>query len=367
MIQEIKVTQTGIVDLDSRSPVNGVMPSSALPVFNFELMTMSGILEQGRAEEKRLNEVLNRFLERIAKDENPQLFKLVAKLGDVVVAQNLPAVADNILNATPTLLERVIGFVNKKSLVAAQQKAFSAASKFAAGKTKTLLSEIDSIERLLAGEQARLAEEIVVFEKLKQEYSVAEREYESLVKNLQGFLAEVKKLPVPIADSTPGSLALRNNHADKVQGLESRVLALESTYTRLPADQETIRQLQQAGLMTLQETRTDARFASIKMTLLVLHGALVTQSVQRLADQGAALDANLMSVRHTISKRVVDSSANAPGNNRVAQAEQIKTIMNNTAELVSIVEQARLTNVAKFEVARKSLSESRQILLAAAK
>ena len=33
-------------------------------------------------------------------------------------------------------------------------------------------------------------------------------------------------------------------------------------------------------------TTASSRFASIKMTLLTLHGALVTQSVQQLADVG---------------------------------------------------------------------------------
>ena len=56
--------------------------------------------------------------------------------------------------------------------------------------------------------------------------------------------------------------------------------------------------LENAGLSTLQETMTTAagRFASIKMTLLTIHGALVTQGVQRLAEQGAALDANLLAI-----------------------------------------------------------------------
>ncbi|MDN5750920.1 MAG: HAD family hydrolase, partial [Pseudonocardia sp.] len=43
---------------------------------------------------------------------------------------------------------------------------------------------------------------------------------------------------------------------DKLRLLESRALALEGTYTRLPADQMVIQQIEQAGVATLQETAT---------------------------------------------------------------------------------------------------------------
>ncbi|MGT2467579.1 hypothetical protein ACVOMV_25975 (plasmid) [Mesorhizobium atlanticum] len=66
---------------------------------------------------------------------------------------------------------------------------------------------------------------------------------------------------------------------DKLRLLESRALALEGTYTRLPADQMVIQQIEQAGITTLQETATTvaARFASIKMTLLSIHGAFAVK------------------------------------------------------------------------------------------
>ena len=353
------VGEVSVLDKETSVGALTVQPNS------FGQLTMEGISEQGREEEKALNEVLNRFLERIGRNEDPQLFKLIAKLKEEIDKENLPDVADRILNAKPGFLDKLLGMLNKKSLSRAQERAFDAARMLASGKTKSLRTVVEQLEQELTAEQSRLGVELQVFEQLKREYTSAECAYESLVKNLQGYLGEVKKLPVPVSDGTPGSLAAHNDHLDKLQALESRVLALEGTYTRLPADQETIRQLQQAGFMTLQETSTTAaaRFASIKMTLLTLHGALVTQGVHRLSEQGAALDANLMAVRSKLAEKVVSTAANAPGNNRIAQAEQIKEILANTNTLIAIADDARKQNLVKFDQARKSLAESRLALL----
>ena len=100
------------------------------------------------------------------------------------------------------------------------------------------------------------------------------------------------------------------------------------------------------------------------MTLLTLHGALVTQSVQQLADQGAALDQNLAGVRSALMKDVVTKAANAPGDNRLAQAQQLQAIVADTAQLVGVVEQARADNQQKFAQAREMFAQARQDMLA---
>lgn len=152
----------------------------------------------------------------------------------------------------------------------------------------------------------------------------------------------------------------------KLQALQSRALALEGTLSRLPSDQLVIRQLQNAGLATWQETTTTAaaRFASIKMTLLTLHGALMTQGVQRLASQGKALDDNLSAVRSQLMRDVVSSSANLPGDNRLAQAQQLQAIVAESHALQNIVLQARQANTLKFEQARQLMAQAQQDMLA---
>ena len=152
---------------------------------------------------------------------------------------------------------------------------------------------------------------------------------------------------------------------DKLQSLESRALAVEATLTKLPADQLVIRQLQNAGVATLQELATTmaSRFASIKMTLLTIHGARMVQDLQRLGQQGADLDRNLNHVRSQLMKDVVETAATAPGNNRLAQAQQLQSVVADTQNLVALVDASRDTNQRKFDEARALMAQARQDML----
>ena len=106
------------------------------------------------------------------------------------------------------------------------------------------------------------------------------------------------------------------------------------------------------------------KLSNLPGTRSTLHGALVTQSVQQLADQGAALDQNLAGVRSALMKDVVTKAANAPGDNRLAQAQQLQAIVADTAQLVGVVEQARADNQQKFAQAREMFAKARQDMLA---
>ena len=112
---------------------------------------------------------------------------------------------------------------------------------------------------------------------------------------------------------------------DKLRLLESRALALEGTYTRLPADQMVIQQIEQAGIATLQETATTvaSRFASIKMTLLSIQGAFAVRSVQQLAGRQAKLDQQLTDANAALDEAQAafdDTTAGTPERRR-AQAD----------------------------------------------
>jgi cell division septum initiation protein DivIVA len=125
-----------------------------------------------------------------------------------------------------------------------------------------------------------------------------------------------------------------------------------------------IQQIEQAGVATLQETATTvaSRFASIKMTLLSIHGAFAVKSVQQIAGRQAQLDRQLTELRGRALKDVAVSAALAPGDNRVAQAEQIERIIATTKEVHGLVEAARKTTDEKFEVARAKFAAARQEL-----
>lgn len=321
------------------------------------------IAKLGSEAEAQLHRTLGSFLDKIEKSEQPKIFSLVSRLSEAVDEQRLPALADEILNAKPTMMEKIGGLFNKKSMSRAMQRVFEEIRLRAAGKTKTLNDLIKVMEKELEQEQRRLEAELRSQEQLKDSYREHFSNFGVVVAFMNSWLAQSRQELQQATDSGADPTTLRLM-TEKLQALESRNLALESTLTRLPSDQLTIRMLENAGISTLQETTTTAsgRFASIKMTLLTIHGALITQGVQRLAEQGAALDANLLAVRSALMKDVVGKAANAPGDNRLVEATALKKIVADTRELVTLVDRAAQANQQKFEAARTLTREARQEL-----
>lgn len=336
---------------------------------NFLAITPREIATLGSDVEISLHHTLDGFLSKIDQFESPRVFKLFVELSEGIDNQKLPELADRILNGKPSKWESFKGMFNKKALAKAMEKTWEETRRLASGKTKTLVDLVGNMERELKTEQQRLDAEIRNMEQLKNAYRERFGDFAVAVAFTQAFLeqarTQVAKAEQTTDQNDPIQKVALDELRDKLQNLESRALALEGTLTRLPADQLVIRQLQNAGITTLQETTTtaSARFASIKMTLLTLHGAMVTKGVQQLTDQGAALDANLALVRGTLMRDVVTNASNAPGDNRLAQAEQIREIVAESKALVDIVEQARASNTQKFAQAKQTFEQARAEML----
>lgn len=337
---------------------------------SIEVIALRDIALLGSPAEQSLHRTLDGFLGRIDQFSNPELFKLFEGLNQKVEAENLPALAEKILNQEPSLWVRFISLFNPKRLAKAKQFLFEEARRLASGKTKTLSDVVATMERQLAEEQTKLVGEIQAMEQLKEAYRNNYLEFCIAVAVAEAFLARSKEDVVTVKaglDLTKvEDKILSDELDDKLQALESRSLALQGTLARLPADHEVIRQIQVAGVGTLQEVSTTAssRFASIKMTLLSLHGALSVRGLQKLAQQGADLDANLQGVREMMVKDVVTTAANAPGDNRLAQAEQLKAVVASARELATIVQASRENNQKKFATARTMFAEAQKEMLA---
>jgi hypothetical protein len=346
---------------------------------DFLTVSTRDIVTLGSDTEVALHRTLDGFLSKIDQGSDPKIFKLIASLKKAVAKEDLPALAQRIINPQPTLLNKLAGLFNKNALAKALADAWQETRRLAMGKTKTLVDVVQKMDGELRVEQQKLDAEIQSLEQLKDAYRERYSDFVITVAFLSCFLAQSKDLvarqeqhalaPSNLQNNTqndPQNAARITELKDKLQALESRTLALEGTLTRLPGDQLVIRQLQNAAISALQETTTTAasRFASIKMTLLTIHGALVTQSVQQLAAQGAALDANLVGVRSVLMKEVVGKAANDPGDNRLAQAQQLQGIVADTAQLVQLVENARADNQRKFDEARELFAKARQDMLA---
>lgn len=238
------------------------------------------------------------------------------------------------------------------------------------GRTKTLADQMTKLEGELSTEMQKLFGELQALDGLKNSYRVHFDEFTIAAGLARALLDKARKKveeeEAALNPSDPVAQSRMLELKNKLGLLESRALALEGTYTRLPADQMVIQQIEQAGIATLQETATTvaSRFASIKMTLLSIHGAFAVKSVQQMAGRQAKLDRQLTELRGRALKDVAVTAALAPGENRVAQAQQIERIIASTKEIHELVAAAKRTTSENFELARQKFLTARQDLVA---
>ena len=339
----------------------------SLSIRTMPLLQIAGL---GADTEVALHKSLGAFLDRIDKGDSPQIFRLVSELSAAVKAEDLGGLADKILTGKPDFFEGLLAKLSPKRLAASRDAMFENLRMMVSGKTRKLGSVLDKMEKEIEVEKGKAIDEARTLERLKENYQDRFRDFalasvflSTLVAKARGEFAAIQAAEA--AGRNDSNLSVQEAQ-DKLQAIESRALAIEGVFTKLPAEQLVIRQVQTATIQTVQEvtTTTAARFASIKMTLLTLHGAMSVQNLQRVAQQGADLDQNLAAVRNRLVTSVVTSAANAPGDNRLAQAEQLREVVKNTEQLQIVVEKARVDNAAKFEQARAMLLQARQDLTA---
>ncbi len=333
-------------------------------------LTMLQIATLASESEAALNKSLGAFLDRIDKGNNPQIFRLVQELNKEVKEQDLGGLADKIINGKPGWWQSMMSKLSAKKRAEAMAALHEELRALVSAKTKKLEGTLVKMEREVEDLKTVALDEAKNFEKLKDNYRARFMEFAAATVFLNTFLAKAKdELAVLKAQEAAGQMpaGLTVNEAlDKVQAIESRALAVEGTFTKLPAEQLVVTQIQTATIQSVQEvtTTTGGRFASIRMALVSIHGAMQVQNLQRIAQQGKDLDTNLNNVRNRLATQVVTVAANAPGDNRVAQAEQLKAVVANTQALQAVVEQARIDNEAKFQSAREMLGQARTDLTA---
>jgi hypothetical protein len=329
----------------------------------FSDITSGDILMIGHGAEIALTETLDGFLSGIERARNPKLFALFDRLQSGVEDAKLPDLLKQIQSGKLGFKARVLGFMSKRAVADAAHTAHEAVCELVSGRTQDLMGVMKNLEKELAQALDELLRELQRFNQLKGTYRQHINDFAVVAvvahKFLESARAEVGRARLD-ANSVLAQSDLQEAE-NKLQLLESRALALEGVFSRLPADQLVIQQVEAAGVQTLQETATTAttRFSSIKTTLIALHGAMQVKGVQQLAAKQADLDRQLGQIRGTLMREVVTTAANAPGDNRLQQANQLQELIALTGEVQALVDTARTENLKKFDTARGMFAEAR--------
>ncbi|MES2283856.1 hypothetical protein [Polaromonas sp.] len=343
----------------------------ALAALDFAAVPSGEIIKIGLGAEQALQKTLDGFLARLDKKTASKVFALFGRLEKGVDDAKLPEILEKIQTGEdPGFFARLFAKLTGRKPEEAFREFMQEVGDLIASRTQTLADEMGRLEGELSKEMTTLFGELQVLETLKLSYGTHFANFTVDAAVARAFLGKARHYvaqQTAAADPADVSAQARLRELqDKLRLLESRALALEGTYTRLPADQMVIQQIEAAGIATLQETATtvSSRFASIKMTLLSIHGAFAVKSVQQIAERQARLDQQLTQLRGQATRDVAVAAAKAPGDNRVAQAQQIAAIITQTREIHELVEAAKQETEAKFETARQMFEKSRAELAA---
>lgn len=343
----------------------------ALAALDFAMIPSGDIIKIGLGAEQALQKTLDGFLTRLDKKTASKLFALFGRLEQGVDDAKLPEILEKIQQGEePGFFAGLFAKVTGRKPEEAFREFMQEVGELISSRTRTLADEMGRLEGELSKEMKTLFGELQALEVLKQAYGTHFAGFTVDAAVARAFLEKARQyIAQQTTAAVPGDVSAQarlRELQDKFRLLESRALALEGTYTRLPADQMVIQQIEAAGIATLQETATtvSSRFASIKMTLLAIHGAFAIKSVQQIAHRQARLDQQLTQLRGQAVKDVAVAAAKAPGDNRIAQAEQIAAIITQTREIHELVEVAKQETEAKFDTARQMFEQSRAELAA---
>lgn len=359
---------TGAIVLSSAQVPKAEAMLSSL---DFAAVAPGDIIKLGLDAEQSLQKTLDGFLARLDKNNAAKLFDLFGQLEQGVEDAKLPEILERLHEGEkPGFFGSLVARFTGKTPDQLLREFMDDMSSLISSRTQTLAERMQQLETELAREMQKLFGELQTLDTLKRSYASHFDDFTVAAAAARAFLDKARGLVA--AEQAKSQLAdvvaqtrLRELE-DKLRLLESRALALEGTYTRLPADQIVIQQIEQAGVATLQETATTvaSRFASIKMTLLSIHGAFAVKSVQQLSERQARMDQQLAKIRGATLKDVAVAAAQAPGNNRLAQAQQIEGIVATTKEIHALIETAKQQTNQKFAVAREKFARARQELAA---
>ncbi|HET7843508.1 MAG TPA: hypothetical protein VFL14_05115 [Xanthomonadales bacterium] len=345
-----------------------------LASLDFATIPSADIISIGLGAEQNLGRTLDGFLARLDKKTAAKVFDLFGRLQKGVEDANLPEILKKVQEGEQEgffmgLVNSVVRKLTGKNADDAAREFMEELTALITGRTRTLANEMQKLEGELDREMQVLSGELNTLEQLKHKYAEHFAEFTVDAAVARAFVDKATayvRAEAAAADPADLSAQARVRELEqKLRLLESRALALEGTYTRLPADRMVIEQVQAAGVATLQETATTiaARFASIKMTLLSIHGAFAVKTVQQLSARSAQLDEQLTKVRAEALKDVAVTAAKQPGDNRLAQAKQIEAVIASTREIDELVEAAKKETDAKFDAARASFEQSRAALV----
>ena len=145
---------------------------------------------------------------------------------------------------------------------------------------------------------------------------------------------------------------------------QNRVLVLETTYAKAPADLDSIGITRGAALATLAETvsSANAEFNDIKSILIRLHVLFQMQSIQQMNEMRRELRSSLQRYGLQVLEDVSMNAAKASGETRLADADLVLETAQRLRSIADKVLAEGEQNKQRYSAARAKLEQARQLV-----
>ena len=210
-----------------------------LGALDFAAIPSGDIIKIGLGAEQSLQKTLDGFLARLDKKTASKVFALFGRLEKGVDDAKLPEILEKIQKGEdPGFFSGLFAKVTGRKPEEAFSEFMQEVGDLISSRTRTLADEMGRLEGELSKEMKTLFGELQALESLKQSYGTHFASFTVDAAVARAFLEKARQYvaqQTAAADPADVSAQARLRElTDKLRLLESRALALEGTYTRLP-------------------------------------------------------------------------------------------------------------------------------------
>lgn len=356
-----------VLDESNRAKVPGIVAEYNLAEMNpNEIILFGNHLQQG------LSQKFDEILAEITKGNSPILFELFSKLKSGVDDANIAEIETQIRKSlNQGWITSILDTLGLSSVAARVQKANEKVNLMITSKATSIGQLVKTMEDSVRDEAVKLIESTNRLKALGDEYRGSIQEigvYVEAGREIhRNALADYSNKESQLTKTeNPDPVAIQDLKRLKqvLDMFESRILVLETMYTKAPVEMEFIRLGEGAALTTLSETANSVieEFNDIKSTLIKLSVTHQIQTVQMMNQQRRELRKALQTHGTNLLEEVSVNAEKSRGIARAEDANQLLDIATKVSSIHSKIEAESKANKARYAEARKKLIDAKTLI-----
>nr|WP_246802315.1 toxic anion resistance protein [Rhizobium leucaenae] len=351
------------------SPENRADAEVIAKKFRLETAEPSGLVTFGQEAISGFGSRLDEILSQITNAQSPVLFELFRTVRDGINDADLKTLENSIREKLKgSFLDRILIAIGLRDPANRLKRVTDEVRGILQSKTKSLSDLIKPMEAQVDQESAKLVTDVSRMSQLANGYRDSIVSLGKFVEAGRLIIAEAESDLMRLKEEAAGGDPLRvqtaRDFAQKLDIFQNRVLVLETTYAKAPADLDSIGITRGAALATLAETvsSANAEFNDIKSILIRLHVLFQMQSIQQMNEMRRELRSSLQRYGLQVLEDVSMNAAKASGETRLADADLVLETAQRLRSIADKVLAEGEQNKQRYSAARAKLEQARQLV-----